>query len=380
MINSLDLKDFKCFESFEKPVLFRQINLLTGSNGRGKSSIFQSLLLLGQSFVSGKNIDCLRLNGCNVKLGTYYDILRKGSESERFSIVLSSDDADENKASFIFKPNEHNPRIACLDSLKIQYANGSERELVISSVGGDNSDSQEETFVTTSSSDVKVINQLRNIYYISADRQGPVNYVNLEDNYKNDSVGIHGEYVIHTLKNKEKEILRKTIDVISHIMGGASISVRDIDTEYIKVLLDSFDDNDGFKPVNVGFGYSYILPVVVMPLVVDDGAKIFIENPEAHLHPGAQSRLMDYLISISKEKNLQLFIETHSDHLVNALRIAIKKKMHGINHYDSTIIHLNRNESGKASFAQIKMDKDGNLSDYPLDFLDEWTKQMLDLV
>lgn len=378
MISSLDLKDFKCFESFENPICFSQINLLTGSNGRGKSSIFQSMLLLGQSFRSGKTIDCLKLNGRNVKLGTYYDVLRKGSKTGRFSILLSSDDADENKAYFTFKPNEHNHRIAYLDSLKISYANGSEKELV-SSVGGDNSNSHEEAFVTTSTSAIKVINQLLNVYYISADRQGPVNYVNFDDN-NDGSVGIRGEYVIHTLKKKEKEILHKTVGVISFIMGGASMSVKDIDTEYIKVLIDSSDNNEGYKPVNVGFGYSYILPVIVLPLVVSEGSKVFIENPEAHLHPGAQSRLMDFLISIAKEKNLQLFIETHSDHLVNALRIATKKKLHGIDYHDSAIIHVNRDELGKALCCQIKMDQEGNLSDYPQDFMDEWTKQMLDLV
>lgn len=378
MITSLNLIDFKCFEAFEKPINFGRINLLTGSNGRGKSSVLQAILLLAQSFRSGKNIDFLKLNGRNVQLGTFLDILRRNADKERFCINITSDDTDEFEADFSFECNSKNPRIANLVSLSVKYADGTIKEMV-NSVGGDGDKSQDSALVASATSAIKVINQLRNVYFISADRQGPKNYVSRTDD-NTENVGIHGEYVINTLKNKEKEILEKVVKTISEIMGGASISVKDIDTEYIKILLDSVDQNEGFKPVNVGFGYSYILPIVVLPLIVDEGSKLFIENPEAHLHPGAQSRMMDYLISIAKEKNLQLFIETHSDHLVNALRIATKKNLHGVNHHDSTIIHVTRGTEGMASFAQIKMDRDGNLSDYPLDFMDEWTKQMLDLV
>lgn len=137
----------------------------------------------------------------------------------------------------------------------------------------------------------------------------------------------------------------------------------------------------GFKPVNVGFGYSFILPIVTLPLVVEPNSKLIIENPEAHLHPGAQSRLMKFLIKVSKERNLQLFIETHSDHIVNALRIAIKTSFAKIDHKDATIIHVGRDDTNfESKYWQIKIDKNGNLSDFPQEFMDEWTKQMLSLV
>lgn len=376
MITLLDLKNFKCFEAFEKPVEFAQINLLTGSNGRGKSSIFQSILLLAQSF-NGKNINSLCLDGKYVKLGTYSDVLKKGSPTNLFTIEFSSDDADENNVSFVFKQSDDKPRMACFESLKVKYVGVGEKEFV-NTVGGNNDD--EQTLVVSGSlatSDIKVINQLKNVYYISAERQGPRNYVDMVDEC-NDDIGIHGEYVIHMLKERKKEILHKVTHAISEIMGGASLSVDDVDTEYIKFLIDSFDDKDGFKPVNVGFGYSYILPIVVLPQVVAEGSKLFIENPEAHLHSGAQSRLMDYLISVAKERKLQLFIETHSDHIVNSLRIATKKGK--CESKDSMITHVYRSDSGAASICQIKMDREGNLSNYPQEFMDEWTKQMLDLV
>lgn len=375
MITSLELKNFKCFGSLERPMNFSQINLLTGSNGKGKSTIFQSLLLLAQSYSNGRNIEYLRLNGSNVKLGNYFDVLTRNSKEEKFSITYSTDDNDENFVSFEFKPNHDDLRIGQLSSLKIKY---DDKEVeIVGEVGADDSNLSN-TLVSSSNSAIKAINQLRNIYFISADRQGPRNYVDLVDEC-NSSIGIHGEYVINILQ-KKSDILNDVIRNISYIMGGAMISIKEIEREYIKLLIDSKDDSDGYKPMNVGFGYSYILPIVVLPLIVDEKSKLFIENPEAHLHPGAQSRLANYLIQIAKQRNLQLFIETHSDHIVNALRIATKDNKNDLSNNDSTILHITRNNDGTSCFYQINLDKSGNLSQYPQEFMDEWTNQLIYLL
>ena len=133
-------------------------------------------------------------------------------------------------------------------------------------------------------------------------------------------------------------------------------------------------------PVNVGFGYSYILPVLLTLLVAEENAKVVIENPEAHLHPGAVSRLTEVIVELAKKKNLQLFIETHSDHVINGLRIAVKH--HACLQDDARILHFYRNslKGESPEVTQILIDKEGNLSDYPDDFMDEWTNQMAELV
>lgn len=379
MITSLYLKNFKCFESLDSRIVFKRITLLTGSNGRGKSSIFQSLLLLGQSFKSGRNIDFIKINGRFVSLGSFEDILFSGSTDKKIEIGFTTDDEDENDAMLSCGPKEDNARVADLLSLRIKYKDGRIQDLV-SAVGSDD-ETGESTTSKSATSAIKAINQLRNIYFISADRQGPQNYVTRSEEIVKENIGIHGEYVIHSLKDNESELLSKVISAVSDIMGGASINVKDIDTEYIKLLLDSTDGVNGYKPVNVGFGYSYILPIVVLPLVVDPGSKIFIENPEAHLHPGAQSRLMKYLIRIAEDRDLQLFIETHSDHIVNSLRISVKEQSFAIEKKQATIVHVGRDKiSNKSIFWQISIDDEGNLSDYPDDFMDEWTKQMVELL
>lgn len=385
MFESLELSHFKCFESFEKPIFFRQINLLTGSNGRGKSSIFQSILLLAQSYELGKDWKSIQLKGRFVELGNYKDVIYNGQTDTQLSITLTTDNETYNTMKFVCQGSK-DEGIGCdIDNI---YVNG---EALFDEIGMGNAISDENNVgkdtatplqkVVLPTSTYDCFTQLASVYYISAERLGPRNAVKMIQGRVSDQIGIHGERVLNSLYDGKENFQKEVANAMSVILGGASVKVLNSeDYEYVKALLDSKDNQEGYKPVNVGFGYSYILPLIVLPMLVPDKSKIFIENPEAHLHPGAQSRLMDYLISIAKEKDLQLFIETHSDHFVNALRIATKKRMHGINHHDSAIIHINRNEAGKASFAHIKMDKDGNLSDYPRDFMDEWTKQMLYLV
>ena len=84
---------------------------------------------------------------------------------------------------------------------------------------------------------------------------------------------------------------------------------------------------------------------------------------------------MKFLIRVAKEKNLQLIIETHSDHVVNGMRIAMKEGTLQIR--DAHILYFSDDER---RVKMITCDKNGTLSDYPDDFLDEWTMQMLKLV
>lgn len=375
MIKALQLQDFKCFEKLEN-IETRQITLLTGSNGRGKSSVFQSLLLTAQSFRSGRNLETLKINGRFVCLGTFEDILRKDSQLKTIKMCFVTDDPDENQIELTWAAAEAKPKCAELKSFKVRYNDGKTRELV-SMLGADNDSTSQTVESVSSNSAVAALNHFSNFFYVSAERLGPINY-SVQDDVN--GIGIHGEQIVNVLHERGLSFIKEVAENISMIMGGASINIDDVDKEFLKLTMDSKDGYNNFKPVNVGFGYSYILPVVVIPMIAPNNAKIVIENPEAHLHPGAQSRLMDFIIAIAKEKGLQLFIETHSDHVVNALRIAIKNNKYGMKESDSSIIHLYRETDGKLKSNSIYIDREGNLSDYPTDFMEEWGNQMMYLV
>ncbi len=81
MISSTILKNFKGFKD-ETVFNLSKINLLTGINGKGKSSYLQSLLLIRQSFEQQGEFDQLIFNGSCVNLGTYHDVKNRDTGSE----------------------------------------------------------------------------------------------------------------------------------------------------------------------------------------------------------------------------------------------------------------------------------------------------------
>lgn len=380
MFKSLSLQNFKCFKALEKPVEFSQINIVTGSNGRGKSSIFQSVLLLAQSYEAGKDWLSLKIKGKFIDLGNYRDVVRNGDINEKMTIVVETDNEKDNRMKFIGKNTDGKGIDCTFDNI---YVNDVPLIDLVVMVGDDKLQNEDHVLSTVSTSTYGCFSQFANVYYVAADRQGPASIWSepKENSLVGDALGIHGERIINSLYENKEEFQEMVAKELSYILGGASVKAKDTDDfEAVRLYLDSIDESNGYKPINVGFGYSYVLPVVVLPLLMKEGSKFFVENPEAHLHPGAQSRLMQYLVRIAKEKNIQLFVESHSDHVVNAARILVKNKQNGIDKKDVMIIHIGRDQDKTPKIWQIKLDTEGNLSDYPQDFMEEWGNQMSLLV
>lgn len=373
MITAISLKNFKCFTEIDN-INLSKFNILTGINGRGKSSLIQSILLLSQSLDEDGSLNYIKCLGKYVKLGTFKDIKNTESTSDTVSIDYNTDNKIENsiKCSFSEYPLKEN--LAKITSLKVNDTDFTEKPTTTDQQPTDNS----KISLIAGTSTVKGIQQLSNIYFISANRFGPKNYIDKNDILSNE-IGIEGENIINVLSSKGKGFTDEVQKELSYILSGASVRTEEIGN-IIELYLDSTNDSKGYKPINVGFGYSYILPIIMMGILSKENSILIIENPEAHLHPAAQSRLISFLVKKSKEKNLQVFIETHSDHVINGLRISVKQEE--IERGDVSIIHFQRDQDTKEQpkINQITIDNDGNLSSYPEDFMDEWTKQMIQLV
>ena len=393
MINRISLKDFKCFRE-RCSIELSKVTVMYGKNGRGKSSVAQALLLIGQSMKRNNNIDRLLVNDSFVSLGQFDELVNINAKEKSFEITLISNNKET--VTLHFSKSPKSPDSGILTDMTVNEQ--SRVEKMSSFAGNGDHDSHEpkdnytfndnllqdfheptatyRTFLSTS--DVNVLQELKETLYVAADRKGPVSTV--KSSFPYEGLDPHGGNVINIIASRDVVFLQEVEKALSYTLSGASIQINSKDAETLELKMNSADDDRYFHAVNVGFGYSYVLPVIVAALLAKENSLLIIENPEAHLHPGAQSRVIEFLIRQSNKKNLQLLIESHSDHVINGLRIAVKKGI--LKPEDALINHFDYKE-GKGTESEIKKitcDKNGTLSDYPNDFMDEWTAQMMQLV
>jgi len=183
---------------------------------------------------------------------------------------------------------------------------------------------------------------------------------------------------------------------LHEISPGAEIYIDKIDISDDEKFVLSVGYGEGercppkkFKPQNVGFGISYVLPVIVTLLTSHSEDVVVIENPEAHLHPKGQAK-MGELIARAVASDVQVFVETHSDHVVNGIRSAVKDGI--VSPKDVNIAFFERKEHDVPSVdgtahqeiysevRNIRVDKNGSLSEYPDGFMDEWNNQLMELI
>jgi predicted ATPase len=333
MITNLSLKNFKAFE--EESFEFRPLTILSGLNNSGKSSVIQALRLLNEQ----KPLP---------DLGPLGEYIR--SDSKEF--VLRCRD-NEKEIGFSYNRID-----------KIVQGKG------IDGV----------------------------VSYISADRFGPRNSLPLSIDNSIITVGSRGKNIIDFLSRLDNEW--DDLSVPDALVAKEGTGIKENIKEWLRVISPGVEfkyesdhhtdigrtEFNGHRPVHVGFGLSYVLPIIVSILIHSGqlaGGKtrsvlLLIENPEAHLHPSGQTRMGEMLV-LAASCGVQIVVETHSDHLLNGVRIAVKNKK--IPHDDVKCFFF-KAESSEApvTVSPISIDKHGMIDYWPEDFFDETEKSLMRLV
>ena len=96
-----------------------------------------------------------------------------------------------------------------------------------------------------------------------------------------------------------------------------------------------------------------------------EGSTLILEQPGIHLHPKVQSQLADLLIEVITERNLQILVESHSEHLLNRLQRRIAEEKISV---DKTALYFCRNDDGVSEIDRLDIDEFGNISNWPENF------------
>jgi Uncharacterized conserved protein len=363
MLRNICLKNFKCFSSLD--IALGSLNVFSGINGMGKSSVLQSLLLLKQSSERGFYPQNILLNGEYVGLGTGKDILYENAEIEEIAININSDSSNINVTI---------PYISDADILAVSKLEGTLNELF----------------------DVQ-------FEYLNAERLSPKTSYEKSSYYVDikSQLGVNGQYTAHYLAKHQDDILswkncdsyfsnntlRENLQFwLNEISPNIKLNISEIEYADLAQINYYFGDasdaikSNKFRPTNIGFGVSYCLPVITAALKAEQGSILIIENPEAHLHPKGQRKIGELLAKCACN-GTQVFLETHSDHVMNGIRIAVKRKV--INCTDVKMYYFEKNiVSGVAQHTvqNPQILENGKLNFWPDGFFDEWEKSLDEII
>jgi len=370
MIKYLQIENFKSLKKIGIPL--ENLNLFFGMNGMGKSSVIQTLLMLRQSFWKNqmKHMELLHVNGDLIELGTGREIMCQTREEDelRICVVLSNGETLDRK----YIPSDYESKKGTLQATTPNsiLSEGIVAANVFSSgfvyLGAEHIRPQRLYQTTTWEPDINIFGKIGEF---------AVPYLAINGN----------RYHVPAEKCLDTGKTDTLIDQVSAWLNEISPQIR-ISTDY-----SEFDGNArleigydgtrlssaGFAPVNVGYGVPYVIPLIVSLLTATDDALLLIENPESHLHPRGQSRIGE-LIARTANHGAQVICESHSDHIINGVRLSIKNNK--ISDKDVTIKYFVKNEAQETEVIDIETDKNGNLSSYPQGLLDEWGIIMSELM
>lgn len=338
MIKEIKLINFKCFQN--QTVRFRDLTILTGINAAGKTSIVQALLLYEKAAAAGKN-----------------DIL---DASEILGIDIGS---PKNLISQNYAENIDGDFAIAVNNNKLEFYVNKESGLDLHVLGDG------------------IQNQL-SIAYLNAERIGPRMSYRAGGSERIRQDGSNAIYLMERADNMDVKVpdaliidngyLKFSNQVecwMNLIMGNMEIKTN-VDALKAQAELRIANDyaEDAVIPALTGFGISYELSVVITGLWVaaQKNGLFIVENPEAHLHPAAQSRIGQFLATVATT-GVQVIVETHSEHVIDGARI----QLYAMNQGEKFLTNFLFNREKEAVIKELVIDGDGELSDWPDGFFDQ---------
>ncbi|MEZ8745991.1 DUF3696 domain-containing protein [Vibrio sp. 10N.261.49.A5] len=342
MLRHLEIKNLKGIDTVTLELA--PLTLLTGANSSGKSTVIQALMLLiKNSQVSNRYSmeDLVRY------LSDFTTIRNKKNNAK--SIELAAVDSDNTHHSIKLTSDgvEKSSQLPYLYELE---ANETDKELL----------------------------------YLNANRIGAQDLVQVSER----KVGNLGEYLFSTFEKVKGNILSESLlkfdgsqtmsyqvgKWLSFITGSETELITEKSGDQVRVYFNVKDIDSNVSPFNLGAGMSYIAKVIIICLMSKKGDLVLIENPEVQLHPKAQAQLGAFLSFVANSE-VQLVVETHSDHILNAVRVAIKEGE--LSSDDSSVYFFERSEGeSSAQATPIKINDDGSVDKWPEGFFDEWDIQL----
>ncbi|MCD8451433.1 AAA family ATPase [Tenacibaculum dicentrarchi] len=434
MIKKINIENFKCYEKIEFDT--SKITLLTGANSSGKSSLLYSILgaiqsrefpfqfspngkyikmgdfeeivhnhdktkLIKLEFEGINNQEVITTYWSNDKLRNLPVLERLTSKSDIYSLEIEKvrkynlnfeyfQEKDPNRDSrspemikkimeIIEKSSkkENNDKGKIIEKfgklktkINLKFSEFSELEEIMR---------KEENYYLSSfvSSMTSVFNRFDDqINYISSFRLYPERtyYETSKIDLKVGKFGENYEDQIISWETKKSPKYKELITILKDLGLLHEIKSKRLDGGRFEILIRTKNNGIWSSLSDVGFGISQFLPIIVADLQLGKGSTLFVAQPEIHLHPRIQAQFGDYIIQRILKDNKRYIIETHSEYLLNRIRLAIAKKT--IEEQDVKTYYIDNN-GVKAKHYDLKFLKNGQIKNAPKSFFETY---MLDVM
>ncbi len=337
LIKKLKLNNFKCFR--ETNIDFGKITLLTGANSSGKSSFIDALLAIMQTEEFPKHFSP---NGKYKNLGGFKDISFQ-QNSKFIDINVQFIGANELQTKW-----QKAKKIALPELKKL---GGTEKEFI------NNVD--------------------KKFNFIDSYREQPYDkYYQSVAKSKIETNGNGYTQQIFAWESYNKLKLESLINNLKKLKLVHSIKTEKRDDGTFKIIVKVHKNSIAVPLTSVGYGVSKILPLLVADLQLENHSLLAMSEPEIDLHPSVQADFAEYLVSQTKKNQKQYIVETHSEYIINRLRLLISK---GEIKEDEIKVYFFENNGIETKTYSVQLKKNGQIVGAPDSFFETYETDVLSI-
>ncbi len=210
-----------------------------------------------------------------------------------------------------------------------------------------------------------------NIYYLGPLREHPRREYRWRGAGR-EGVGHRGEYTIDAILSATERDPRKDLEgrIASRLKQLGLIESFDI-REFAKgsglyqTVVTRATGGPETTLVDVGFGVSQVLPVLVLLYYVPPHSIVLVEQPELHLHPSIQSGLADVMLDVARERHVQIVVESHSEHLLRRFQ---RRVAEGTFRAPDVRLYFVGSANGEARLDTLRLNEWGGIENWPEQF------------
>jgi len=402
ILQSIEFESYKSFPNRQKMVL-KPLTIVIGKNSSGKSAFSRLPLLLANSFMP-ESEDPINVNNNGVEFGgSFKDLIYNRLPHGSIRMTMSFSDETiiffevQNingtpiqmikKWSITSKYMNLNFEIVLtedniLSTKDTEYiADGKSYLITFQGLVPINIEFPDEKYDSRYVELLKesLYNFSRNVEYIGPYRQIPQR-VYFHSGRSPSKLGVKGEnapQILGSASFRNSDLVSNVGEWYEKYLGGWRIDVEHVGEFFQVVLVSPDDPNVKVNIVDVGQGMSQVLPLVVQCLTKtkDSNSISIIEQPELHLHPAAHGDLAELFARSIMFDGGCYILETHSENMILRIRRLI---VEGILSKDDVVIYWIDDENRPGSQTrEIKIDEDGNMSDWPKGVFSEDFEEVL---